>query len=59
MVGDLRPRDWRAGDRIRVPVTVSSVDGIDADGGTVDWEIVVAGGSTGPSGHIDFDGWPA
>ena len=59
VVGDLRPRDWRAGDRIRVPVTVSSWDGIDADGGTVDWEIVVAGGSTGPSGHIDFDGWPA
>ena len=32
VVGDLHPRDWRAGDRIRVPVTVSSWDG-DGRGG--------------------------
>lgn len=59
VVGDLRLRDWFAGDRIRVPVTVSCWDGSDADGGTVDWEIVVAGGTEGPSGRIEFDGWPA
>ena len=59
VVGDLHPRDWRAGDRIRVPVTVSSWDGTDAAGGRVDWEVVVADGPAGPSGRIDFDGWPA
>ena len=58
VVGELHPRDWRAGDRIRVPVTVSSWDGTDAAGGRVDWEVVVAGGPDGPSGRIDFDGWP-
>ena len=59
VVGDLNPRDWSAGDRIRVPVTVSSWDGLVATGGRVDWEIVVADGPAGPSGRIDFDGWPA
>jgi hypothetical protein len=59
VVGDLRTRDWVEGERIRVPVTVSAWDGLDTAGGTVAWEVVVTGGPDGPSGHIEFEGWPA
>ena len=59
VVGDLHPRDWRAGDRIRVPVTVSSWDGTDAARRPRRLGDRGRRGSAGPSGRIDFDGWPS
>jgi hypothetical protein len=59
VVGDLRPRDLVEGDRVRVPVTVSAWDDPESTGGTVDWEILVTGNVGGPSGRIEFDGWPS
>jgi hypothetical protein len=59
VVGDLHPRDWIEGDRMRVPVTVSAWDQLDSAGGTVDWTIRVTDESDGPSGRIEFEGWPS
>lgn len=59
VVGELEPRDCQPGDRLSIPVTVSSWGGPPSTGGTVRWELVVDGAPAGPPGKLAFEGWPA
>lgn len=58
VVAEFKPRDRLAGERVRIPVTLSAWGGDPSVGGQVAWMLVV-GDETAAQGRFDFTGWPS